>query len=100
MYYEWYVAIDADHYNYFQVSCHWPKNPISRLWTHLWWYAFAGPIRMGRFNDQDKGMVAANTDWEKRQGPHGPVPEHYRPDRYPAGWIEYANANARSAGPR
>ena len=32
---EWYVAVDEDHYSYFQVNCHWPKNLVGRLWTHL-----------------------------------------------------------------
>lgn len=94
IYYEWYVAIDHDHYNYFQVSCHWPKNPLSRLWTHLWWHVFAGPVRMGWFNNQDKGMVGACTDREKRLGRHEPT-TLYRPDIYPRAWIELANSTAR-----
>ncbi|MBM3939637.1 MAG: hypothetical protein FJ318_01830, partial [SAR202 cluster bacterium] len=94
VYYEWYVAVDENHYNYFQVSCHWPGNPISRLWTHLWWHAYAGPLRMGRFNDQDKAMVRDCTDWEKRSGRHYPTPL-YRPDIYPRKWIELANSTAR-----
>ncbi|MBM3939724.1 MAG: Rieske 2Fe-2S domain-containing protein [SAR202 cluster bacterium] len=97
LYYEWYVPVDEDHYDYFQVSLHWPKNPMSWLWTNLWYYTWAAPIRKGLFNDQDKLMVRDNTDWHKRVGRHEPTPL-YRPDIFPRKWIEFCNIYARGEG--
>ena len=94
MYYEWYIAIDAEHYLYFQVSTHWPKNPISKLWTHLWYKYWAGPIHKGRFNNQDKGMIGAQMDFTKRHGANRPA-KLYRPDVDPIDWIDMANKHAR-----
>ena len=96
LYYEWYVPIRDDAYVYFQASCHWPRNPLSRLITRLKWHAYWGPMKMGRFNDQDKAMVRDSTDLAKRRGHHSPTPL-YRPDRYPLDWIAYANERARGA---
>jgi nitrite reductase/ring-hydroxylating ferredoxin subunit len=94
LYYEWYVAVDKDHYLYFQVSGHWPKNPISKLWTHLWYHLWAGPIHKGRFNNQDKGMIGAQTDFTRRYGANRPA-KLYRPDVDPIDWIDMANRYAR-----
>ena len=97
VYYEWYVPIDETHYSYFQVSCHWPSNILQRLWTHFWYHVWAGPIRKGRFNDQDKSMVRDNTAREARSGRHYPT-SLYRPDTTPAKWIEMCNEFARGVG--
>lgn len=97
MYYEWYVAIDADHYEYFQVSGHWPTHLWNRVWSWLWYYAWAAPMRKGRFNNQDKSMVRHNTEWEHRMGRHEPTPL-YRPDVFPRKWIEFCNKYARGEG--
>ena len=94
LYYEWYLAVDADHYLYFQVSGHWPRNPISKLWTHLWYRFWAGPIHKGRFNNQDKGMIGAQTDFARRHGANRPA-KLYRPDVDPIDWIDMANRYAR-----
>ena len=94
LYYEWYIAIDPTHYLYFQVSAHWPKNPISRIWTHLWYKFWAGPIHKGRFNNQDKAMIGAQTDFAQRYGANRPT-KLYRPDADPMDWIDMANKYVR-----
>ena len=97
VYYEWYVPIDETHYNYFQVSCYWPANILQRLWTHLWYHLWAGPMKKGRFNDQDKSTVRDNTALESRSGRHYPN-RLYHPDTTPAKWIEMCNEYARGVG--
>ena len=97
VYYEWYIAIDADHYLYMQVSAHFPKNIVERLWITLWYNIWGGPMRKGRFNDQDKSMVRDATDFEKRMGQHKPTPL-FRPDLFPRLWIQMCNEYARGEG--
>ena len=94
VYCEWYVAIDEDHYRYFQVSSLWPRNPISWLWTNLWFYLWAKPMNNGRFNSQDLSMAAAETEFEKRHGSNPPS-NLYRPDSYVLTWRKLCNEYAR-----
>ncbi len=97
IYFEWYTAIDEDHYQYFQVSCHWPRHLLERLWINALYHAWARPVRKARFNDQDKVMVRDGTDRARRRGPHGPTPL-YRPDAFPLAWREMCNRYARGEG--
>jgi phenylpropionate dioxygenase-like ring-hydroxylating dioxygenase large terminal subunit len=97
VYYEWYIAIDAHHYFYMQLSGHWPKNILHRAWINLWYNAWAGPMRKGHFNNQDKSVVQEGTDFEDRQGVHRPTPL-FRPDVFPRRWIQMCNAYARGEG--
>ena len=98
LYYEWYVAIDADHYRYFQVSAHFPHNPLSWLWTKLWYHLWGRPMQKGRFNDQDKSIVYHNTEFARRHGANKPT-LLYRPDVDPYDFIELANKTARGEVP-
>ena len=97
IYFEWYTAIDADHYQYFQVSCHWPRNPLQWAWINALYHLWARPVRKGRFNDQDKAMVRDGTDRAKRSGSHTPTPL-YRPDAFPLAFREMCNRYARGEG--
>ncbi|MDE2765980.1 MAG: Rieske 2Fe-2S domain-containing protein, partial [Chloroflexota bacterium] len=97
IYFEWYTAIDADHYQYFQVSCHWPRNPLQWAWVNALYHLWARPVRKGRFNDQDKAMVRDGTDRAKRSGSHTPTPL-YRPDAFPLAFREMCNLYARGEG--
>ena len=97
VYYEWYIAINEDHYLYMQISAHFPRNIIHRAWVTLWYNLWAGPMRKGHFNDQDKSMVRDNTNFEKRMGQHKPTPL-YQPDLFPRMWIEMCNQYARGEG--
>ena len=97
MLFEWYVALDEDHYIYFQITCHWPHNPLSRLWTHFWYRFWGRPIRKVRFNGQDKSMVLFSTEFEHRHGRNDPTPL-YRPDEYALAWRKLCNERARGEG--
>ncbi|MCE2470024.1 MAG: Rieske 2Fe-2S domain-containing protein [Dehalococcoidia bacterium] len=97
IYFEWYTAIDADHYQYFQASCHWPRNPLQWAWINALYHLWARPVRKGRFNDQDKAMVRDGTDRAKRSGLHAPTPL-YRPDSFPLAFREMCNRYARGEG--
>lgn len=97
MLFEWYVAEDADHYTYFQLTCHWPRNLLSKLWTQFWYYAWGRPARKVRFNNQDKAGAAAQWRYWKKHG--GNRPTHlYRPDEYNFALIEFVNERARGEG--
>ncbi|MEE8517878.1 MAG: Rieske 2Fe-2S domain-containing protein [Dehalococcoidia bacterium] len=97
MYYEWYVPYDENHFVYFQLSAHWPKNPISWLWTNAWYFAWAKRMRKVRFNDQDLEMVRAMTDYADRAGQHGPS-KLSGADLFPLKWIDSCNRYARGVG--
>ena len=97
IYYEWYVPRDEEHYTYFQISVHFPGNPVARLWTNLWYYLWARPAFKNRFNRQDVEMVTAIREWEELKGRGVPSPL-FRPDVYPAAWIDYCNRFARGEG--
>ena len=92
--YEWYVAEDEDHYTYFQLTCHWPRNPVSWLYTQAWYYLFGRPFRKIRFNNQDKAGVAAQWNTWKRHGGNPPSPL-YRPDGFNFALIDMVNERAR-----
>jgi nitrite reductase/ring-hydroxylating ferredoxin subunit len=96
MLYEWYVAEDEDHYTYFQLTCHWPTNPISWLYTQFWYYVWGRPFRKVRFNNQDKGGVGAQWNAWKRNGNNPPM-KLYRPDSFNFGIIDMVNEKARGA---
>ena len=96
--YEWYVAIDEDHYNYFQLFVAWPGNPVSRIYRDLWYRLWAGPMLDGRFNNQDKSVVWAQTEYGQRHGGNRPT-TLYRPDGYARAWIDMSNAEARGEVP-
>ena len=97
VYYEWYIAIDSHHYHYMQISAHFPRNFIQRIWGAFWYNIWAGPIRKGRFNNQDKGVVRDGTEFEDRMGVHKPTPL-YKPDVFPLMWIQMCNEYARGEG--
>ena len=97
MLFEWYVAEDADHYTYFQLTCHWPRNPLSKLWTQFWYYAWGRPARKVRFNNQDKSAVAAQWRYWKKHGGNRPT-RLYRPDAYNFALIDFVNERARGEG--
>ncbi|MDE2764916.1 MAG: Rieske 2Fe-2S domain-containing protein [Chloroflexota bacterium] len=98
LYYEWYIAMDAGHYRYFQVSAHWPKNPLSWLFTKIWYHLWARPMQKGRFNDQDKSIVLHGTEFEARHGANKPT-LLFRPDVDPYDFIEMCNRMARGEAP-
>ena len=95
--YEWYVAEDADHYTYFQLTCHFPRNPLSWLYTQAWYYLWGRPMRKIRFNNQDRKPVAAQWRYWKRHGANPPS-RLYRPDEFNLAIIEHVNRNARGEG--
>ena len=97
VYYEWYIAIDAHHYLYMQISAHFPNNIFHHAWINLWYNLWAGPMRKGHFNNQDKGVVRDGTDFEDRMGVHKPTPL-FRPDVMPRMWIQMCNDYARGEG--
>ena len=97
VYYEWYIAIDSHHYLYMQISAHFPKNIFQRIWGSLWYNIWAGPIRKGRFNNQDKGVVRDGTEFEDRMGVHRPT-SLFQPDIFPLMWIQMCNEYARGEG--
>lgn len=97
VYYEWYIAIDAHHYLYMQISAHFPNNLLHRAWVTLWYNLWAGPFRKGHFNNQDKAVVREGTDFEDRMGAHKPTPL-FRPDVFPRMWIQMCNDFARGEG--
>ena len=99
VYCEWYVPIDEDHYRYFQVSSMWPRNPLSRLWTILWFHLWTNPILNGRFNSQDLSMAAASTEFEKLHGSNPPS-NLYRPDSYVLTWRKLCDEHARGETPQ
>lgn len=94
MYYEWYVPVDADHYNYFQVSC----GPIESIWDwlsfHVRYYLYGLPVAIILFNRQDMRMVADSTDYAKRHGGNWPSPI-FRPDGFEIAWRKMCNEQAR-----
>ena len=92
--YEWYVAVDEDHYRYVQVNAYFPSNPLTWLWTQLWHHLWADPMRNGRFNQQDAAMSKGATDFERKRGSHWPTPL-FAPDRYGLAFIDLANRTAR-----
>ena len=98
MLYEWYVPVDEDHYSYFQVTCHWPKNPAGRLWTHLWTRLWSSNVGYTRFNGQDSVMIGPMTEYQKRHGANRPLVP-YRPDAFPLAWIQMCNERARGETP-
>ena len=98
LYYEWYVAIDENHYRYFQVSAHWPRNPLSWVFTKLWYHLWARPMQKGKFNDQDKSVVLAGTEFEHRHGANKPT-LLFRPDVDPYDFIQMCNTTARGEVP-
>ena len=48
MLWEWYVPEDEDHYTYFQLTAHWPRNPLSWLYTQFWYYVWGRPLGRSR----------------------------------------------------
>ena len=100
MYYEWWVAVDADHYNYFQVSCGWPKGAAERLKWELKYRLYGEPFMVVRFNNQDVEMVKQTTDYVKRRG--GLMnylnPKLTKQDLYHVEWRKLANGWARGEG--
>jgi len=97
LHYEWYVAIDEDHYNYFQCFAAFPTNPIDRFVKDWWYRLWSGPMRDSRFNNQDKSVVLAQSQYAQRHGGNRPTPL-YTPDRYPLAWIDMCNKYARGEG--
>ena len=97
VYYEWYVPSDEEHYTYFQVAVSFPRNPVSRVWDGLWFHLWAKPMWMVRFNRQDVHMVEAVREEEEHSGKTVPT-KLFRPDVFPAAWIDYCNRFARGAG--
>ena len=68
IYYEWYTAVDEDHYLYFQVSSLVAKNPIKRLWEGFKYLIYGKPFKVTLFNNQDVRMVGQTTNYTKRHG--------------------------------
>ncbi len=99
MYYEWWVAVDEDHYNYFQVSCGWPKTTRERVKWELKYRLYGEPFMVKRFNDQDIEMVRQTTDYVKRRG--GSImylSKLTKQDRFHIEWRRMVNAWARGEG--
>ena len=99
MYYEWWVASDKDHYNYFQVSCGWPKTTAERLKWELKYRVYGEPLMVKAFNGQDVEMVRQTTDFVKRRG--GSIlylSRLTKQDLFHTEWRRLANAWARGEG--
>jgi phenylpropionate dioxygenase-like ring-hydroxylating dioxygenase large terminal subunit len=67
-YYEWYTAIDEDHYLYFQVSTYTSTNLLKKLWQGFNYMVYGKPFKVTLFNNQDVRMVKQTTDYTKRKG--------------------------------
>lgn len=99
MYYEWWVAVDEDHYTYFQVSCGWPKTPAERAKWELKYRLYGKPFMVKRFNDMDIGMVKQTTDWVKRRnGSIMYLSKLTKQDSFHIEWRRMVNAWARGEG--
>jgi hypothetical protein len=100
MYYEWWVAVDEDHYIYFQVSCGWPKTAAERIAWELKYRLYGEPFMVVRFNAQDVEMVRQTTNYVKRRG--GSIqylnPKLTTQDLYHVEWRKLANEWARGEG--
>ena len=96
--YEWYVAVDKDHYRYFQVHCFWPSNPLARLGVHFR-HPLASNLGFTRFNGQDSMMIGPMTEYQQRHGVNRPMLP-YRPDAFPLAWIQMCNEHARGETPQ
>ncbi|HTW87441.1 MAG TPA: Rieske 2Fe-2S domain-containing protein [Candidatus Binataceae bacterium] len=96
LYYEWFVQIDPDHYNYFQIACGFPKTALERAWFLWRYHAWGRPAGMIRFNRQDISMVGNSEDFAKRhQGNWNSPTRLYEPDRFQIAWRDYVLRYAR-----
>lgn len=96
LYYEWFVQIDADHYNYFQICCGFPKTALERAYFLWRYYTWGRPAGMIRFNRQDISMVGNSEDFAKRhQGQWLGPTRLYEPDQFQIAWRNYALRYAR-----
>jgi nitrite reductase/ring-hydroxylating ferredoxin subunit len=95
LYYEWFVQIDAEHYNYFQICCGFPRSRVERAWFLARYYGWGRPVGMIRFNSQDLQMVGASQDFAQRKGGWNPPTRLFRPDLLQIAWRDYAVRNAR-----
>ena len=100
-YYEWYVPVDEDHYDYFQVACLWGSNPVNRWWKKVWYTLYGNPSGLTMFNNQDVAWVKQTTDFTKRHDiTIYPMVKLAQNDVFHTRWREYANAYARGEGSR
>lgn len=100
-YYEWYIAVDDDHYRYTQVTSMWAKGKVHRLWKHIWYYLWGKPVVLIQFNNQDLDLVAQTTDYLKRNKMTAyPMTRASRNDLFHTAWRAYANEYARGVGYR
>ena len=97
IYYEWWVPIDADHYNYFQVTTAHPKNGWQRVRFKLKYYLWGKPVGVVLFNNQDTKMVQQTTDYAKRSGWVN-LSKAAGQDRFHILWRELCDRSARNVG--
>ena len=100
-YYEWYVPVDEDHYDYFQVACMWGSSALGRLGRKLWYYLYGKPSGLTLFNNQDVTWVGQTTNFVKRhEGAVYPMVKLSQHDAFHTRWREFANEYARGEGSR
>ena len=99
VHYEWYVPVDADHYDYFQAIAWYKKNPIQMLWQQIRYYLWGKPTGIVMFNNGDAAIVTQTTDYIKE------LPNHWysmarasKYDDFHQMWRDYCDQHARGVG--
>ena len=95
--YEWYIAMDENHYRYIQINAYFPESIRQRLWIEVWHRVWVDYWRNKRFNQQDAAMTKGATDFEKKRGKHSPN-KLYAPDQFSLAFIDLCNRTARGEG--